>query len=291
MSNNILYLPRPTKEEYSQLCGQNCNNNGLGPTDPLNKIGPRRKRQKVREQIKEYVLTMLGAPVLPLELDDQQVENAIDFALQIFEDYAPAEYFQYYVFYTTPGQSVYNMPEDIGFIRDISYKETANYAFSSSDLGGVIPLEYMGAGAYGSIAGGINPQQPVWGKMSEWVMYKQYEDMYNRVSGQQGGWEWLGGYNTIKLYPVPYRTYPVAIRYLQKRPDFGMVTQAMQEGALAFTKIILGRIRSKIQNPPGPNGGVQLDGQQLLQEGTEEKKQWQEDLIFRYGDVLGPKMM
>lgn len=285
----MLYISRPTREEFSQLCGQSCG--GLGATDPLNKIGPRRQRQKVREQIKEYVLTMLGAPVLPLELDDQQLENAIDFALQIFEDYAPAEYFQYYTFYTTPGQSVYNMPPDVGFVRDVSYKETANYAFSSSDLGGVIPLEYMGSGAYGSIAGGINPQQPVWGKMSEWVIYKQYEDMYNRVSGQQGGWEWLGGYNTIKLYPIPYRTYPVAVRYLQRRPDFSMVTQAMQEGALAFAKIILGRIRSKIQNPPGPNGGIQLDGQQILQEGMEEKKQWQEDLLYRYGDVLGPKMM
>jgi hypothetical protein len=180
---------------------------------------------------------------------------------------------------------------DVGFVRDISYKETANYAFSASDLGGVIPLEYMGAGAYGSIAGGINPQQPVWGKMSDWVMYKQYEDMYNRISGQQGGWEWLAGYNTIKLYPVPYRSYPVAVRYLQRRPDFGMVTQAMQEGALAFAKIILGRIRSRIQNPPGPNGGIQLDGQQILQEGIDEKKQWQEDLITRYGDILGPRMM
>jgi hypothetical protein len=289
MENNILYVPRPTREEYSQLCGQNCGTSG--PTDPLNKIGPRRQRQKVKEQIKEYVLTMLGAPVIPLELDNQQLENAVDFALQIFEDYAPAEYFQYYTFYTTPGQSVYNLPPDVGFIRDISYKETANYAFSSSDLGGVIPLEYMGAGAYGSIAGGVNPQQPVWGKMSEWVMYKQYEDMYNRISGQQGGWEWLAGYNTIKLYPVPYRSYPVAVRYLQKRPDFSMVTQAMQEGALAFAKIILGRIRSKIQNPPGPNGGVQLDGQQILQEGIDEKKQWQEDLLYRYGDVIGPKMM
>jgi len=290
MSNNTLFIPRPTKEDYNQLCGQSCNNS-LGPTDPLSKIGPRRQRIKVREQIKDYVLTMLGAPVLPLELDNQQLENAIDFALQIFEDYAPMEYFQYYTFYTTPGQSVYNLPPDVGFVRHVSYKETANYAFSASDLGGVIPLEYMGAGAYGSIAGGINPQQPVWGKMGDWVMYKQYEDMYNRISGQQGGWEWLAGYNTIKLYPIPYRSYPVAVRYLQRRPDFNQVTQGMQEGALAFAKIILGRIRSRIQNPPGPNGGVQLDGQQILQEGIEEKKQWQEDLLFRYGDILGPRMM
>jgi hypothetical protein len=287
--SNTLFIPRPSQEEFNSLCGQSCNN--LGPTDPLVKIGPRRQRQKIREQIKEYVLTMLGAPVLPLELDDQQLENAIDFALQIFEEYAPMEYFQYYSFYTTPGQSVYNLPPDVGFVRHVSYKETANYAFSASDLGGVIPLEYMGAGAYGSIAGGINPQQPVWGKMGDWVMYKQYEDMYNRVSGQQGGWEWLAGYNTIKIYPAPYRTYPVIVKYLQRKPDFAQVTQAMQEGSLAFAKIILGRIRSRIQNPPGPNGGVQLDGQQILQEGIDEKKQWQEDLIYRYGEPLGPKMM
>lgn len=290
MANNILYVPRPTSDQYSNLsCGQGCNN--LGPTDPIDKIGPRKSREKVREQIKDYVLTMLGAPVIPLELDDQQLENAIDFALQIFEDYAPMEYFQYYTFTTTPGQSVYTLPADVGFVRQISYKETANYAFSASDLGGVIPLEYMGAGAYGSIAGGINPQQPVWGKMSDWVLYKQYEDMYNRVSGQQGGWEFLGGYNNIKIYPVPYRTYPVAVRYLQRRPDFKLVTQAMQEGALAFAKIILGRIRTRIMNPPGPNGGVQLDGQTILAEGLQEKKDWEDKLLVRFGDVLGVRMM
>jgi hypothetical protein len=289
MSSNMLFIPRPSKEEYSAYA--NCAScNDLGATDPLVKIGPRRSRLKVREQIKEYVLTMLGAPVIQLELDEQQVYNAIDFALQIFEDYAPAEYFQYYTFYATPGQSVYELPADVGYVRNIYYKETANYAFSSSDLGGVIPLEYMGAGAYGSIAGGINPQQPVWGKMGEWVLYKQYEDMYNRISGQQGGWEWLGGYNHVKLYPTPYRSFPVIVRYLQRRPDFAMVTQAMQEGALAFAKIILGRIRSKIQNPPGPNGGIQLDGQQILQEGLEEKKEWEEKLLNKWGDLLGPSM-
>ena len=285
----MLFINRPTKDQFSQLsCGQSCGD--LGPTDPLDKIGPRRNREKVRGQIKEYVLTMLGAPVLPLELDDQQVENCIDFALQIFEDYAPMEYFQYHTFYTVPGQSVYQMPPDVGFIRQVSYRETPNFAFSASDLGGVIPLEYMGGGAYGSIAGGINPQQPVWGKMSDWVLYKQYEDMYSRISSQQGGWEFLGGYNHIKLYPIPYRSYPVGVRYLQRRTDFRMVTQAMQEGALAFAKIVLGRIRSRIANPPGPGGGVQLDGQAILAEGLEEKKEWEERLLTRFGDLLGPMM-
>jgi len=68
-------------------------------------------------------------------------------------------------------------------------------------------------------------------------------------------------------------------------------TQAMQEGALAFAKIILGRIRSRILNPPGPNGGIQLDGQIILAEGLQEKKDWEEKLLTKFGDVLGPRMM
>jgi hypothetical protein len=285
--SNILQIPRPTTDAK---CTGQCMSD-LGPTDPLTPLAPRKNREKVREQIKDYVLLMLGAPVVSIELDQQQLDGAVDFSLQIIEDYAPREYFQWYVFPTVPGQTVYAMPDDVGLIREVAYKETAQYAFSASDIGGVIPLEYMGAGAYGSIAGGINPQQPVWGKMNEWILYKQYEDMYNRTSGQQGGWEYIGGYKNIKLYPVPYRTHLVAVHYLQRKPDFAQVTQAMQEGALAFAKIMLGRIRSKIQNPPGPNGGIQLDGQTILQEGLQEKKDWEDRLITRFGDLPSIKMM
>jgi hypothetical protein len=49
---------------------------------------------------------------------------------------------------------------------------------------------------------------------------------------------------------------------------------------------MLGRIRSKIKNPPGPNGGVQLDGDTLLQEGNADLKEWKQDLLTRYGDIL-----
>lgn len=290
MSNNMLFVSRPTKQDYAQAACGSCANS-LGPLDPLNYnlLSPRRNREKVREQIKSYVLLRLGAPKIQLELDEQQLDLAVDEALMIFEDYAPREYFQYYTFATTPGQSVYTLPPDVGLVRTISYKETPQSAFTASDLGGVIPLEYMGAGAYGSIAGGINPQQPVWGKMGDWVLYKQYESMYSRISSQEGGWEWLGGFNNIKLYPIPYRVHYVVVHYLQKRPDFKEVTQGMIEGALAIAMIMLGEIRSRILNPPGPNGGIQLNGQDILQRGEQMKEKWEERLISRYGEGFGPR--
>jgi hypothetical protein len=282
--SNTLFISRPTKDTFGMSCAP-C----IGLTDPVGcgKIGKRASRTKVREQIKDYVLLMLGAPVVKVELDDQNVDAAVDLALQVFEDYAPREYFNYYVFNTTPGKSVYTMPADVGFIRNVFYKEQPSLQFSANDLGGALPIEYYyPGGSYASIQGGLlDPNQPIYGRMGEWVLYKQYEQMYNRLSSQIGGWEWVDGYCNIKLYPIPCRCSAVIVHYLQKKPDFKQVTQAMQEGALCFAKIMLGRIRSKYKSLPGPNGGVQLDGVELLQEGREEKKEWEERLIYRFGDI------
>ena len=285
-SNNTLFISRPSQSHVQQDACQPC----LGLNEPIGcgKIGQRRSREKVREQIKEYVLHMLGAPVIKVELDEQNLDAACDLALQVFEDYAPREYFNYYVFNTSPGKSVYTMPPDIGLIRNVFYKKQPSLTFNASDLGGALPIEYYyPGGSYASIQGGLlDPNQPIYGRMGEWVLYKQYEQMYSRLSSQIGGWEWIDGYCNIKLYPIPCRCWPVIVHYLQKRPDFKQVTQAMQEGALVYAKEILGRIRSKYTNPPGPNGGIQMDGKELLQEAREDKKAWEERLLTRFGDLL-----
>lgn len=287
MSNSRILLSTPTKNATG---GVSCNTCGtVGPTDPLYKgeLGPRRQREQVREQLKDYVLLMLGAPVITIELDQQQLDLAVDQALKIYEDYAPREHFDYYVFYTTPGKSVYELPPDVGLVRNVFYKEEGTFAFQASDLDGAIPIEYFyPGGSYASIQGGlIDPIQPIWGRMGEWVLYKQYEQMFSRISSNIGGWEWVSGFRHIKLYPVPCRNSKVMVHYIQKQKDWGEVLEAMQEGALTYAKIMLGRIRTRFQSIPGPGGGVQLDGQMLLQEGLESLKQWREDLLSRYGDV------
>lgn len=288
---NTLVISRPSKDAIqSARCDTSCSD--LGHVDPLDKrlLGPRPKREQVREQIRQYIYHMLGAPALKLELDEQNLDFCIDQALMIVQNYAGKEWCQYYTFRTVPGKSVYELPPDVGYVRHVYYRETGQYAFQANDLDGAIPIEYFyPGGAYASIQGGlIDPIQPIWGRMGEWVLYKQYEQMFSRVSSALGGWEWVGGYQTIKLYPIPYRAQMVIVHYLQKMKDWPEVTQAMQEGALTYAKEILGRVRSKYKNPPGPNGGLQMDGDALLQEAREDRKQWFEDLIYKFGDVLGP---
>lgn len=285
-------MGRPSQGDMVAVqCNSGCSD--LGHTDPINKgqLSPRRMRLKVREQIREYILHMLGAPTLPLELNEQNIDFCVDQSLMIFENYAPKEYFTYYTFRTRPGKSVYELPPDIGFVRNVYYQKTAQQAvFAAADLGGVIPIEYFYQGGSAASGGMFNPVQPIWGRMGEWVLYKQYENMYSRTSSNIGGWEWINGYGHIKLYPIPYATRTVIVHYLQKQKDWEQVNQAMQEGALSYAKEILGRIRSKFRNPPGPNGGIQLDGDALLAEAKEERQKWFEDLIYKFGDPFGPSL-
>lgn len=278
-----------TKPSNTASCGPACG--GLGPADcNISGMTQRRKREAVIEQIKDYVLLMLGAPVVKVELDDQHLDLAVKQTLKIMEYFAPMEYFTYYTFTTTPGKSVYDMPADVGFIRQVNYRATPEFAFQSADLQGAIPIEYFyPGGAYSSIQGGlIDPIQPIWGRAGEWTLYKQYERMYTRLSSSLGGWEWVNGYRSIKLYPIPFRAYHVSVHYMQRCKDWEEVTQPMQEGALAHAKMMLGLIRRKFANPPGPNGGIQLDGQMMYQEGKDEYEKWKEDLINKFGDLLGP---
>lgn len=286
---NTFIMGKPSQEQVASMGCSPCGGGAGGLSCPPN-IGPRRKRERTREAIKDHIQLMLGAPVLGIELDQQQLDHAVDLALDVLEDYAPREYFGMYVFHATPGKSVYQMPPEVGIIRAIHYKETPQMAFNAQDLDGALPLEYFyPGGGYGSVGGGgmIDPLQPIWGHMGEWVLYKQYEQMFSNISSQTGGWEYVGDPNTIKLYPTPYRSTAVIVQYLQRCKDWDKSTQAMREGALAYAKQMLGRIRSKFQGTFGPsNSGMQLDGMTLLQEGNEELKQWKEDLIYRYGDLL-----
>ena len=141
--NNLLAISRPSQSSMSTLqCAGTCAADDLGHADPLNKseLGPRPKRTQIRAQLRDYILNMLGAPAIKLELDEQNIDFAVDQALMIFEDYAGREYFSYHVFNTTPGVSVYKMPPDVGLIRNVFYKEMGNFAFQASDLDGAIPI-------------------------------------------------------------------------------------------------------------------------------------------------------
>ena len=185
------------------------------------------------------------------------------------------------------------MPPDVGYVRAVNYRETANFAFQATDLDGAIPIEYFyPGGSYASIQGGlIDPVQPIWGRGGEWVLYKQYEQLFSKLSSNIGGWEWVSDLGYIKLYPVPCHGQLVMVHYLQKCKDWKEANQAMKEGALCHAMIMLGNIRGKFPTVPGPGGGMSLDGEYMRTKGYELKEKWQEELLTRFGQWQLPITM
>lgn len=284
-NSNMIFIGRPTEKD---IRGNSCNSCSGNSTECPPDIGPRPNRERVKEEIRDYVLNMLGAPQVQIELDQQNLDFAVNQSMKYVEEFAPRDFFSYYVIDSVPGKSVYKMPPDIGAIRNVYYKTQPRQAFNANDLGGAIPLSYFTGGNYSGLSGGfIDPTQPVWGNMGEWVAYKSYEQMYSQLSGQIGGWEWVNDHQHIKIYPTPCGCDRIIIHYLQKCKDWQEVLISMQEGALAYAKQILGRIRSKYEGSYGPaNSGLRLDGTTLLQEANEELRQWKEDLINKWGDLF-----
>ena len=270
--------------------GGNCNTGG--PLDCCERalLGPRKNRDNVRQKIHDYILLKLGGPVIELELDEQQIDLAIDEAMLVWEMYASREYFQYYTFQATPGKSVYELPPEVGYIRDVYYKETAQYAFQTTDLDGVLPVDYFYPGGGSTGGGGFygGQSQPMYGQMGAYTLSQQYNNMYSRLSSQIGGWEYVGGLNTIKVYPIPCRSNThIIVHHIEKCKDWKCVLPQLLEGSLAYAMQMLGEIRSKFQTIPGPNGGTVLNGESILQRGIQREEKWREELITRYGDCLG----
>lgn len=280
---NTVLISRPSQipSGCTPGCGAGAGAGGCGTPN----LSPRKNRGAVIEELKDYIQLTLGAPIHDIEMDSQQIDLCVNQALKWVEYFAPREFFTYHTFTTTPGQSVYEMPADVGYVRNVSYKATAEFTFTSTDLGGQIPLEYF-MGSSDMQGGILSPTQPVWNRAGDWVIYKQYERMYSKLSSNLGGWEWVNDYRHIKLYPIPFRPYHVIVHYMQRCKDWNETTLAMQEMALAHAKMILGRILRKYKNAPGPNGGVQLDGAELYQEGKEEFEQCKKNLLDMWGDIL-----
>lgn len=254
-------------------------------------LSARPRREKAREEISDYVLLMLGAPVVRLELDIQQVTLAVDQALSKFEQFAPRKYFQYYYFTTSPESGRYKMPCDVGIIRNVIFqgvgtcgKNQVDYLGDGSVIpwvGGMFPgMTYWGAGFGGS--GAFGPWgYPSYGSLSEWNIFKGYQELFQRMTSSEPSWE-FGPDNTLQLYPVPRTSIGVGVEYLQRKKDWNSVDMWIKEYALALAKQMLGRIRSKFDRFVTPSGGVALDGPTLLSEGKEEKTALEEQLITRY---------
>jgi len=262
-----------------------CNNNNSA-IDNCDGVGDRKSRERVRLQLHDYILLKLGAPVIEVELDSQGIDLIISEAMDIYSNWAPLELWDFLTIRTTPGKSVYELPDQVGLVRDISYQEQPDFPFGGTELGGQIPLEYLYGG--NGFGGAVNPVAPIWGSTGEFTLFKQYLQNFNKISSRIGGYQLLNNGKHIKIYPVPCGTCStIIVHFLQACKNFEQPYQALREGCYALAEIMVGEIRSKYTNIPSAGaGGVVLNGESIMARGREDLAKWEEKLMNKFSDLL-----
>ena len=287
-----------------------------------------------KEDLAELIKRRLGEPVVKVELETQQIYDAINYAKQKWVKWGAGNSLveTYFTVLLLAGQNFYDLP--IGVVDIVDYIDdgrgygvntlftlenflynqgTYNFVWGSQGIYGNSILNYHIALDYLETVSlytptiynykyhrysnqlEVHPVPP--SGNSESVI--AYDDNGNEVAVDSPGYILVRSYMIEGSHYADMETdmskssWKRQGLYSSDSDEFFFTSDWIFDYALAECKIILGRIRSKFAqfNSIG-NIGIALDGDQLIQEGIQEKTELDEKLRLEeshegYGILLG----
>ena len=98
-------------------------------------------------------------------------------------------------------------------------------------------------------------------------------EMVRKVLSQEGSWDVLNG-QYLQIAPTPVMSDYCILEYraLDSNTLHSAYKSWLKRFSLAITKGVLGQIRGKYKTLPGPGGGAQLNGEDLIQQSMQERE-------------------
>jgi len=273
-----------------------------------------------KKQLAENIKRRLGYPMVKIELHPRQIEDAIDYARDKFIKWATGQATSetFLTMLLSAGQNFYDLP--VGVTEVLSYDDKG----SSWGINTLFTIDN-----YLYTRGVFDPV--IWGSGGDYnlVSYHIARDFLNTLkmyTPSVYNWKYHRFTNQIEIHPPPPSGNSVSVTdqngvyVTADSPGYVLLRTYMMEGAqysntdrgweplesyenfytsdwifdyaLAECKIMLGRIRTKFaQFASIGNTGIALDGDALLSEGIEEKRELKETLqLEEVWDGLGISM-
>lgn len=225
----------------------------------------------------QYVLTMLGSPVVKVELTPDQLKQFVTQALSVYGTFKPVEKFG--SLDVLPQVSMYDMTAaQIGK----GILET----FRPDLLRQAISLEQFDVFKYHTHLPNLDP--------GDFYAERIWWSEVRRSAGADDDWDFIldpeTGNGKLYLSPSPSQAYKLTFIYLVE-PILKTVPpsddQWIKDYTLALAMETLGRIRRKFGSVPGSESSIQMDGDELIKESAEKKKDLN-DYLYRRGHVNPP---
>lgn len=240
-------------------------------------------KPRTRQEFKDYCLRALGAPVIEINVDDAQVEDRIDQALQYFADWnsngAQRTYYKYQVteqdktnqyvdtFSIDPNLLTVSRVFQVGFNLQINNIFNVRYQMALNDFYGLrtgqMNLNYF-----------VSTMQYI--EMLQQLLDPEKQIRFNKYNNKlhiDMNWQdfLTGQYLLIEGYTI---VDPEVYSEAWNDP-------MLKKYATALIKMQWGANLSKYEGIPLP-GNITFNGQRIYQEAMEEMSKIEEDVLLKY---------
>lgn len=234
-----------------------------------------------RQSLKDYALRRLGAPVIDINVDDAQVEDAVDDALQFFAEYHFDGVEEVYLKHQITQTDIDNGYLDMNAIDPnvVSVTKMFNLAVHSVNMFDVsyqLALnDFFGTFSTGSLTNYSITKQHL--EMLQDILDPEKRIRFSRVTNKlYGDFDWsedlnVGDYVLIQAYSAlnPETYTEIYNDRLLKEYVTALIKRAWGNNLSKFTGIQL-------------PGGVEFNGERILSEANEEIRRIEEEVQDKY---------
>jgi hypothetical protein len=227
-----------------------------------------------RSKAAKNIELMLGGGLVDVELDKEHYDLAIDKAIGKYRQRSSRAVEESFMLLNlTAGNSLYTLPEEVIDVK-VVYRASAGGVGTTST--GFEPFEaaylnmYMLNAARGQ-------------GLASFELYLGQRELLGRMFGAHITFTWSTTSKQINLHRNIKGEESVLLHTYNYRPDEALLQDTssgpwIRDYATAQAKMMLGQARSKFAQLAGPQGGVQLNGNDLITQAQAELEKLDEDL-------------
>jgi len=222
-----------------------------------------------KQEIFDYVHTMLGGGMVDVELDPIHYETGLKKALTRFRQRSDNSVEESYVFLTLQlDQNDYILPKEVTEVRQV-FRRSIGSRSGGGDGGTIFePFNLAYTNTYLMASSNM-------GGLATYELFAQHQELVGRMFGSFIEFKWNTVTKKLTVLQRPRADEKVLLYVYNYRPDSQllddyMAIQWIKDYTLASCKYMLGEARSKFATIAGPQGGSSLNGDALKQEAQTE---------------------
>jgi hypothetical protein len=246
-----------------------------------------------KQEIYDYVHTLLGGGMVDVELDPIHYETAYGKSLNRYRQRTENSVEESYITISLQENvNEYTLPDEIIEVRQIFRRSVGSRLGGTAEGGSLFePFNLAYTNTYLLAGSGI-------GGLATYNFFAQQQELIGRMFGSFIEFTWNPSTHKLTILQRPRADEEVLLFAYNYRPDFELLkdykaNQWIKDYSLASCKYMLGEARSKFSTIAGPGGGTTLNGDSLKAEAQAEIEKLDNELATAiaggtgYGFVIG----